>query len=307
MEIKEYELSNEQLNSSCFVDLSWMLHRGFHAMKQLSVQNSQGTIIPTGHVYFSLKTILSLSALYSLRGKLIILCVDSRSNKAGLLKSYKKNRPEGGYSIYNDLSGIIASACQLPNVFYLKKDGYESDDFINSAVRLNLAPEIYGRDSDLLLTKGDKKYFQDIFGSKLQYIDIIEYLHKTFSVDLEYLPIWHMIIRGKASNNMKPSYPRFPSATLDMLVSDLLDEQSLEGFVKYCQYHSKKEIPDLYNKHLDACIHNPEIWEAIKLNHSLVIPQYLDSLVFKKAEDKEMVSQFFEDKEMDSLKKFWVL
>lgn len=115
------------------VDLSWVLHRSFHALGALTVKTG-GYERPSGHVYGVLRAVQAWKTRYPRSP--VVLCLDSghggRDGQDGL---YKANREKSEYNIYQDVPDVLRLACLIPGVYFADSAGYEADDVLYSLAR----------------------------------------------------------------------------------------------------------------------------------------------------------------------------
>ena len=236
-------LSYVPVKDTIFVDLSWLIYRNLYAMAGLSVQLSDGTIIPTGHLHGTLMDIGQLSCL----APRVILAVDSPSDRFQFYPEYKGNRsktekdgtPKFNPRIHTNL--ILAVASLLPNVFFVKKTGFEADDLINHVTFLRDDPIIYGSDNDLMQLPRPFRVARNIAGNQLEFLDLPAYIENKYKIKgLAHLPIWYKTVRGDSSDNLPPGALRYPSKLLTTVCNDLKDTFDWKDFERYIE--EKKDL-----------------------------------------------------------------
>jgi 5'-3' exonuclease, N-terminal resolvase-like domain len=269
------------------VDLSWIMHRGLHRYKDMRVLSKSKALIPTGHIYGSIMDVMEIAYVNS--DSIVVLALESMTERKKKLASYKGQRDRSGYNIYNDLVGIVNLLTSIDNVYYAKEDWQEADDIISSVVNMGVEPLIFGNDIDLLVTPKKFTYAQRTNKGSNELVDVAKYIgeHKKYGgIRLGWLPLWWLVVRGKSSNNIKASVPRFNGQLLRKLCIALRGTQDFPAFKRYVRV--RKSFHKIYDR-VDFC----------RENYELVLPVYKDLEVVKKSGSTYLErSQFITDKRM---------
>lgn len=275
-----------------YIDFSWMLYYNRHALSESFIIEN-GVEVPTGHVYGSFNSVLSLSRKF--QDRLIICVVDSQSPKSNN-PNYKATRKHEGYSVHTDSYGLLAMLSSIPNVYYIKQSGLESDDIISSVIEAGLNPTVIGNDVDLLVTPKPFTWVKELkgfnFSGYLEEFSVREYLtnHKKFGMDMDYLSLWWLVVRGKASNNIRPAVPGFRASKLIPICQDMGTDYTFEGFERYIR---EKNIAKMI-----------EALDRLRENYDLVKPIYsnVDKFYLKKNMDVEAAMQLMDRFNMSGVK-----
>lgn len=140
------------------LDLSWLLHRYYHAYANMSI-DIDGYQRPTGHIYGVLNTIKMIRQNDS--NCAIIICQDGTPVERNEIMAstgvgYKEGRPELEFNFYTDVPAIKACAMAIRGVFWAYNDDKESDDLMyclaRRAVQLkdDIKVYVHSGDNDLL-------------------------------------------------------------------------------------------------------------------------------------------------------------
>ena len=246
------------------VDFSWLLYRSRFHHRDTCRFDTDGQMIPTGHVYGTINIIQQLSSQY----KSVILAVDSHApHRYKSLPTYKSDRhvptgnPYNDYKVMTDLMNILKICTYQTNVFYIKEKGMESDDIIASWIyETNLFDKwdlyCYFNDVDILQTKGNYHWFRSFHEPE---VDRVTYLRGKFGLEMDYLPVWWKVIRGDSSDGIPSGLPRFPSKKLVSICSSIVGRTNwdVEGFL--CQ--------------LGDAVLTDVIKENIRRNHDVIRPK----------------------------------
>jgi 5'-3' exonuclease len=231
-----------QVKDTIVVDLSWVMYRSRYAMMNLSVTLPDGTVVPTGHLQGTLLTVAQLSSL----APRVLLAVDSPCpDRFKVFSGYKANRkkenPDGtkDFPIKIHTNLILAAATALPNVFFIKREGYEADDLINHIIAQGHDPVVFGTDNDLMQNEQPFRMARNVNSGVLDSVDIPAYISQKYKVPLPFLPIWYKTIRGDSSDNLPPAIPRYNGKKLSQLCVDLKGTREFESFLHYVNSHHK--------------------------------------------------------------------
>ena len=255
------------------VDLSWLMYSSRYALMNLGVVDpATETMIPTGHIHGSLVTITQLS--YSCPR--VILAVDSVSpHRSEIFSGYKADRAEkrkDEFPIKTHLPLILAAASLIPNVYFVKRDGYEADDLINHLIERGDDPIVYGKDNDLMQWNQPYRMAWDLVASVPRIIDTQVYIREKYGVDLPYLPIWWKVIRGDASDNLPSGVPRYPSKKLVQLCMALKDERYFPALERYV----KETMDEKIAPRLEDCRRNLAIVSPLPYTEPLTLKKLMD-------------------------------
>jgi 5'-3' exonuclease len=224
-------------------DFSWMLYRNKYAMLNLSVTLADGTVVPTGHLHGTLMQVAQLAAIFPR----VVLAVDSPCpDRFRIYPEYKGNRNKDPdeFPIKTHTNLILAAASALPNVWFMKRNGYEADDLINHVIAVGHNPVIFGTDNDLLQNEEPFRMAKNITNGVLEYIDVPTYVRDKYKVPLHFLPIWYKTIRGDSSDNLPPALPHFNGKKLAQLCVDLKSTRSFDSLIHYLSADPKKPLAD---------------------------------------------------------------
>lgn len=154
---KRLELILRNKKSLYVLDLSWLLHRYYHAYKNMSV-NIDGYQRPTGHIYGVLNTIKMITD--NDKDCAIVICQDGTPVERNQIMAdagfgYKEGRPELEFNFYADVPYIKACSMLVPNVFWAYNSDKESDDLMFCLARhataiSNVKVYVHSGDNDLL-------------------------------------------------------------------------------------------------------------------------------------------------------------
>lgn len=242
------------------VDLSWLMYSSRFAHYELSTLVQGEGVVPTGHIHGVLTTVANL-ALSTPR---VILAVDSVSKERyQIFSEYKAGREEKRKDEYNikvHQTLIIAAATAIPNVYFLKQDGYEADDLINYITNLGHDPILFAKDNDLFQLPKPFRVAYSLVSNYPDLVDVRAYILEKYGIDLPYLPIWYKTVRGDPSDNLSPGCPRYPSKKLIPLCLDLKDTTD---FADFAAWVGERKDPKL-NQNL----------ETLRRNYEMVRPRF---------------------------------
>jgi hypothetical protein len=241
------------------VDLSWLMYRSYFSLNDLSYV-ANGEVYPSGHIYGTVKAVIQIQKM----GYTVLLCVDSRT-KRKINQEYKANRKEQIYNIFKDLNIILSICTYLPEVYYIKEEGYEADDIINSIVKTGIDPVIFSKDNDLIQSDLPFKFSNSLGPEDFNIVDRREYIQHKYKLDLSYLPVWHKVMRGDKSDNIPIAvYARGKmGGIIQSVILENKEHQSWELFELYLRANYS-ECLELINK-------IPEM----KSNYDMVIPLWV--------------------------------
>jgi hypothetical protein len=211
------------------VDFSWLMYRSFYSLNNLSFMARDG-VCPSGHIFGSVKTILQIQEL----GYTVVLCLDSKTQRKKNI-NYKAKREAPTYNIFKDLNIILTICTFLPNVYYIKEDGFEADDIINSIIQLGGDPIVYANDNDLLQSNLPFRFSNSLNSEGFNFIDKREYINKKYGIDLNFLPVWYKVIKGDKSDNIPIAVKYLPQEILSRIVVECQDTTSWIQFETYIE------------------------------------------------------------------------
>jgi 5'-3' exonuclease len=271
------------------VDLSWAMYTFRHSYKDMCrvvLQGESQVMLPTGHVYGTLRVVQELAFQY----RAVILAVDSPApHRLEALPTYKSGRrqPTGDlfqdYKIMTDLLNILKIATAQSNVFYVKHEGLEADDLIASLLAASEGDSkewsAYFNDNDILQARGRYHWFRSFHEPE---VDRRAYLEGKYGVALDFLPIWYKVIRGDSSDRVPNVIPRFPSKKLAQLCMDLAWVTDLDQAMSYL---SAMELSNSFRWVSEqAGSQESELYQGMKRNHTVVCPRLVpvEDLRFKR-------------------------
>jgi 5'-3' exonuclease len=229
------EFANSVLAKTVYlVDLSWLLHRGYHAFGQLSVV-IDGLTRPSGHVFGVLKPVMDIKRRDP--RSVVVLCKDGRPARRDELSSYKEGRPQLSYDIHQDVNDICSIATMIPGVYFATAEDRESDDLMYSLAKKcerNSNVEkvyIFSGDNDLLQAIGGKIVVIRKWVSDRKYpLDEIDsaWVLKEFGVTPDKFALYKCVV-GDSSDAVK-GIPRFSRSILKDVCGKV---SSIEEFIKY--------------------------------------------------------------------------
>lgn len=260
------------------VDLSWEVHRCFHALSDLSFASPSRGLIPTGHVF----GVLSDVSLLSRTSDMVLLVMDSPClEREALFQGYKASRrskePSGDplrdYNPFVDLDSILMLCSWFPNVRRVRVEGFEADDIMASLIEASRTSSsefhLYFSDWDIMQTPGRFFWHRD-FGSGP--LDSFERVRSKFKYDLDFLPLFHKIIRGDSSDGIPPALKGFPSKLLLELSRTIPFERGLDDIIRsvVSVSSSSKTWSERTSPLLDP---DSQLYKDFARNHAVVIPR----------------------------------
>lgn len=295
---RNYEARGDSLVTFGVADLSWLMHKNARALALAVVREEDGRVVevPTGHVYGTLRDVMSLSSCYDV----LVLAVDSiAADRREMLPSYKAGRKardssssQPSYNIYRDLDNILALCTSVPNVWFLREDGYEADDLIASYISLSaVSPSyrisVYHNDNDILQTPGRYDWYSRLSSAP---VDRVAYISRKYGFpegSVDYLPLLVKMVRGDASDSIPAAVPRLPT---DLLVRACLDAGY--GVLSFGDYRdallrvAQGGFPKWADRLSPLSDGSSEMCQRLRLNYNVVRPKLLgrDSIRLRKAE-----------------------
>jgi 5'-3' exonuclease len=242
-------------------------------------------MIPTGHVYGVLRVVQELASQY----RVVILAVDSPApHRFAALSTYKSGRhtptgdPFQDYRIMTDLLNVLKIATAQANVFYAKHSGLEADDVIGSLLAGSGGSKewsAYFNDNDILQAGGRYHWFRSFHEPE---VDRRGYIEGKYGVGLDFLPVWHKVIRGDASDKVPSVIPRFPSKKLIQLCGDLAGVWDLGRAMEYLAAMELSRAFGWVKK--QAADGESALFQDMRRNHTVVCPKLVPvgDLCFKR-------------------------
>ena len=260
------------------VDLSWEVHRCFHALSDLTFASPSRGLVPTGHVF----GVLSDVSLLSRTSDLVLLVMDSPClERESLFQGYKASRRSGkpsgdplrDYNPFVDLDSILMLCSRFPNVRRVRVEGFEADDIMASLIEASRSSDsefhLYFSDWDIMQTPGRFFWHRDFSSGPL---DALGRVRSKFGYDLGFLPLFHKIIRGDPSDGIPPSLRGFPSRLLLELSRTIPSERDLDAIISavVSVSSSSKTWSERTAPLLDP---DSRLYKDFARNHALVIPR----------------------------------
>lgn len=203
MEKVSFEEKKRGYGRIVVADLSWLIHRGFHAMRNLSGE-VDGVVVPTGH-YFSLGRFVQ-QIKNNFPSTLLVLCADSYpEGKQAVLNEYKKDRPR--YFELKEVSkSVLRMLTSINGVVGAVGKGIEADEIMYTISKESEVPcVVYSGDNDLLQAISDNT----ILSRKIEkgvFIPIEQgYVDDKYGVPLEKI-LFYRILVGDPSDNIPGVY-----------------------------------------------------------------------------------------------------
>lgn len=270
-------------NTFAVVDLSWIMHRYHLGYPMMQIQTDHGTI-PSGHVRGTYNFILELSSEY----KAVILAVDSNPTvRKNIYSEYKSNRkqktgdPFIDYDVHQDLNDILKICTMLPNVWYVKEEGYEADDIIGTLIsRSDNRWDFYFKDNDILQNAGTYNLCVS-FGKDTVIgpaVDRRKYIFEKYGIMSSNLPVLWKTVKGDSGDCIPIGIERFPTKVLQVICdsevfykNNISFEDCLNAVLSYKDYtpKMKEKVDKLRNKDSDE-------YKRFKLSYDLVCPRFVD-------------------------------
>lgn len=260
------------------VDLSWEVYRCSHALSDLSFASPSRGLIPTGHVF----GVLSDVSLLSRTSDVVLLVMDSPClERESLFQGYKASRkskePSGDplrdYNPFIDLDSILMLCSFFPNVRRVKVEGFEADDIMASLIEASRTSSsefhLYFSDWDIMQTPGRFHWHRDFSSGPL---DALGRVRSKFRYDLDFLPLFHKIIRGDSSDGIPPALKGFPSKLLLELSHTIPSERDLDVIIRavVSVSSSSKTWSERTAPLLDP---DSQLYKDFARNHAIVIPR----------------------------------
>lgn len=274
------------------IDASWVIHRMWHAHKDLAVTLYSGVELKSGHVYGVSRLLCSLNAKYPDAD--LILCLDGFAKHGKSLNSdYKANRDHSVVATaFDDLGVIIECACAFNNVKVAFNKDLEADDIIAYLTQVNKDSYekviIYSADCDMLqlLALGENIFIAKEFDKsssklklvgKLEYYTDTAYTDKFLGVDVAVLPLYRAIV-GDGSDNL-PGFPRIRKKLAKQMAETFY---SFEALKEACLEPEKSKIafPNGFDGFLDTLNTNYNIMrfrDASYLDGMGLYPHFYES------------------------------
>lgn len=156
-------LEENPISNLYVCDLSWMLHRYYHAHQGMGVSIS-GYLRPTGHLFGVLNTFRLIRDEDPTA--IIIMCEDGVPVERNAIMAesgevgYKEGRAELEFNFYQDIPLIKACTSIIPRAYWAFIDDKESDDLMYALVRQ--AEEVETWTGRSFVHSGDNDLLQSI-------------------------------------------------------------------------------------------------------------------------------------------------
>lgn len=247
------------------IDFSWMLHRSYHAYRNLSVV-VDGTRISTATLVGPTRFLESI--LKKQPKAELIFCLDSPFNRRRQTAEFYKGNREDHSDVYHLKDDIMMVLSLCPQVKFAFSMELEADDVIASLVFANPRKDsiIFSGDNDL----AQLKQFGASISRKLSKgnFEILgeDYFIESCGIESEYLAHWKAI-KGDASDNIPSAVPRLKKEVAEEFVktwkgSDL--GSAIEAWYGTRYYDKLKEAESDIRRNYDlvSLDHN----ENVKVN-----------------------------------------
>lgn len=218
------------------IDLSYILYRSYHSLKNLGVTNEFGVFRPTGHIVGVLSALTGIKDFAP--NAIILITLDGypvarRELCESVGIEYKAGRSKPEYNIKADISMICDLACHIPDTYIVESDDEESDDIMFALSRhLDKSNKVYlyTRDNDLLQAINDNTFVvRDFKDGKPTIVDYEVYMNseeftkKFYSVPPNRLPYFRALT-GDSSDNIKgvTRIPRTLARNIALSINDIV-------------------------------------------------------------------------------------
>jgi 5'-3' exonuclease len=193
----------EEYHHIITVDLSWIMHKNYHALQNISAV-VDGQEIKTGHIYGPFRLVNTLKNIYE--DCAVVLCADSfPEEKHKIYAGYKGGRDNKYFNLHDCTAEVAKLCCCLGDIFVAVSKGIEADEVIFSIVnKYKRKHTVLSGDYDLsqifniddrnveIATKLTK--YQKEFRS-------VEMIEKKFKVDIKDL-LFFRVLTGDTSDKI---------------------------------------------------------------------------------------------------------
>lgn len=229
---------NKPKESLLLVDGNALIHRGFHALPNLTNRDGQ----PTGAIFGF--TRLLLAALKIIKPEYVAVAFDSRGKtfRHHMYQDYKATRKKGPDELYEQVPLVheIVKSMNIPTYIV---PGFEADDIIGTlskqANSKNLTTTILTGDMDLVqLVNSDTSLFAPQKGVSNPAIYTPKTVRQKYGFDPDKM-VFFKSLRGDASDNI-PGVPGVGEVSAKKIVAKFDTLKEL-----YTYLNKGKKIPDL--------------------------------------------------------------
>jgi len=200
-----------KVRGAVLIDASWMVHRSYHAYKDVTSLGPDGERLPTGMLFGFIRSIISISK--RVPQCTIVLCLDDiKPDRAESDDTYKAGRPDTSH-VWEYFNDVLRVAMAMPHVTLSFLEGMEADDHIYSlSQRFAKAPVmeniyIHVTDNDLWqsLTQPKIHAFHKLTTKHFELIGRAQVIEK-YHVEPTQLAMYRALTGDKSDN--LPGYPR---------------------------------------------------------------------------------------------------
>lgn len=201
-------------NTVVLVDLSWVLHKNFNAIKVSS--KVDGVEVPTGHLFGATRLVQSLMTR---RDWAVVFCVDNLpKRKLDIDPEYKAGRPKT-FNLRQTSDELVALVTSMQGVYAAYSDDEEADDVMYTlAKRLQDRHEIiiYSGDNDLLPAVNDRcRIVRKLTKDKIEYLEE-EYVIDKYNVGFNKIS-FYKVLTGDDADNVTPIPGMTPSKAVEII------------------------------------------------------------------------------------------
>lgn len=232
-------------------DLSWLIHKNFHAMPNLT-SVVDGQVVRTGHYFGVSRFVTSIRSKFP--GSFIAFCADSfPEEKVKIYPDYKKGR-QREFDLKAVTISVLKMLSYLNGVVGVVAKGVEADEVMYSVVKSCGLPSIvFSGDNDLLQAIDPERNIvlsRKIEDGRFVPIDQ-EYVDKKFGVPIKDI-LYYRVLVGDPSDGIPEVYTKREAAEIMAQYTDL--DSFLEGSYKVkelernLQLMQLKEVPVTYWK-----------------------------------------------------------
>lgn len=287
------------------IDISYFMHRGFHAMKSFGVEIG-GLRKPTGHIIGVLNYIKKIKEFD--KKAIIFLAIDDLPiAKIQLLESldisYKDGRAKNEYNIRQDTNLICDLAYQIPDIYSVFSEGEEADDIIAtlaSKYKANNYVYIHSSDKDLVQLLDRHCFIITEWDSNTPIKTTIDNYKTSSKYEKAFLNCnprkltYYRAIIGDASDNLKGLY-RFPRKLAKLIAENTKDITDFKDAVrKYSRLATNSQL-----KYLDLL---EESYNKVAIYYEVM--KLKDNLKLEFDRTLKPVKKDIEQLELNNFKKF---
>lgn len=237
-------LYSEPPKGLVLLDTSWLIYRGWFALRNLSV-DLNGRKKRVGHIFYPIKVVSSVLKRYP--NHAVVFCEDRYpAKKHELYSEYKAGRPEREFDVKKVSKFVTKLISNVPGVYFAVSEDEEADSVMATlAMRFQGENFIFSGDTDMLQLADQPNI---IISRNLEDGELepwgSEYTKKKYGVDpLELL--MYRAIRGDKSDNIS-GYTRFPTRVARYLARSYVDPEHLFS-EKACPIKNDKTFEKYWN------------------------------------------------------------